>query len=72
MGTISQNDLKKVFSAVDARLKKKLDVYLIGGASAILGYNVSKETNDVMPGFSTLPAKCIYKPDAEAAWHPRE
>jgi hypothetical protein len=47
MGTISQNDLKKVFSAVDARLKKKLDVYLIGGASAILGYNVSKETNDV-------------------------
>lgn len=47
MGTISQSDLKKVFAAVDTRLQKKLDVYVIGGASAILGYNVVKETNDV-------------------------
>jgi len=47
MGTISQSDLKKVFAAVDARLQKKIDVYVIGGASAILGYNVIKETNDV-------------------------
>jgi hypothetical protein len=47
MGQISKEELKKLFSAVDQRLTKNLDLYIIGGASAILGYNVSKETNDV-------------------------
>lgn len=47
MGQVSKEELKKLFSAVDQRLTKNLDLYIIGGASAILGYNVAKETNDV-------------------------
>lgn len=47
MGTVTKDELKELFSRVDKRLKKSLDVYIIGGASAILGYNVVKETNDV-------------------------
>ena len=37
----------ELFSRIDARLKKKINLYIIGGASAILGYNVTKATNDV-------------------------
>ncbi|MBC7753667.1 MAG: hypothetical protein H7Z71_05480 [Moraxellaceae bacterium] len=47
MGTVSQIQLESLFARVDARLNKQLDVFVIGGASAILGYNVSKVTNDV-------------------------
>jgi hypothetical protein len=60
MGTVSKENLKKLFAAVDQRLKTNLDLFIIGGASAILGYNVIKETNDVDvdggidPGFNQL------------------
>lgn len=47
MGSITVKQLEELFSRIDARLKKKIDLYIIGGASAILGYNVTKATNDV-------------------------
>ncbi|MBL7542743.1 MAG: hypothetical protein JNL11_02955 [Bdellovibrionaceae bacterium] len=47
MGTVSQKELKKLFKNIDAKLTSSIDVYIIGGASAILGYNVMKETNDI-------------------------
>jgi hypothetical protein len=47
MGTITKKELSNLFAGIDAKLKKKIDVFIIGGASAILGYNVIKETNDV-------------------------
>ena len=47
MGTITKEQLKNLFAAVDQRLKANVDIFIIGGASAILGYNVTKETNDV-------------------------
>ncbi len=47
MGTVSQKELKKLFKNIDAKLTAIIDIYIIGGASAILGYNVIKETNDV-------------------------
>lgn len=47
MGKVSQAQLKNLFVKIDSRLKKKIDLHIIGGASAILGYNVTKVTNDV-------------------------
>ncbi|MEZ0391417.1 MAG: DUF6036 family nucleotidyltransferase [Pseudobdellovibrionaceae bacterium] len=47
MGTITKEQIKELFRRVDQRLERKLDIYVIGGISAILGYNVAKETNDV-------------------------
>ena len=47
MGTVTKSQLRNLFSRIDLRLKNKLDVYIIGGISAILGYNVTKETGDV-------------------------
>lgn len=47
MGAVSQNDLKRLFERIDSRLTRKTDLCIIGGASAILGYNIVKETNDV-------------------------
>ncbi len=47
MGTITQKELKKLFTNIDVRLKSTIDIYIIGGAAAILGYNVIKETNDI-------------------------
>jgi hypothetical protein len=47
MGTLSKQELRKLFGNIDAKLKKQVDIYVIGGAAAILGYNVIKETNDV-------------------------
>ncbi len=47
MGSITVQQLVKLFSRIDARLKKKINLFVIGGASAILGYNVTKATNDV-------------------------
>jgi hypothetical protein len=47
MAAITKVDLEKLFSRIDARLKKNIEIYIIGGAAAILGYNVMKETNDV-------------------------
>lgn len=47
MGTVTKEHLKDLFARVDGRLPKKLDVYIIGGVSAILGYDVVKETNDI-------------------------
>lgn len=47
MGTVTKEQIKIIFSKVDQRLSKNIDLYIIGGMSAILGYNVVKETNDV-------------------------
>jgi hypothetical protein len=47
MGTISKQELSKLFGNIDSKLKKQVDIYVIGGAAAILGYDVVKETNDV-------------------------
>lgn len=47
MGKVSQAQLENLFAQVDSKLKKKIELYIIGGASAILGYNVTKVTNDV-------------------------
>lgn len=47
MGSVTQTQLEELFNRVDSRLNKKIDIYIIGGASAILGYNVTKVTNDV-------------------------
>ncbi len=47
MGKVSKTQLENLFIKVDARLKKQIALYIIGGASAILGYNVTKVTNDV-------------------------
>lgn len=47
MGAVTRSQLKKIFKRIDGRMKKSVDIYIIGGASAILGYNVIKETNDI-------------------------
>jgi Nucleotidyltransferase of unknown function (DUF6036) len=47
MENVTKSQLNILFARVDARLNKKIDLFIIGGASAILGYNVSKVTNDV-------------------------
>jgi len=47
VGAVSKAHLRELFSRVDARILKTLEIYIIGGASAILGYNVTKETNDI-------------------------
>ena len=47
MGKVSQTQLENLFTKVDARLKKQIELFVIGGASAILGYNITKVTNDV-------------------------
>ena len=47
MGAITVKQLEELFRRIDARLKKKINIFVIGGASAILGYNVTKATNDV-------------------------
>jgi hypothetical protein len=47
MGKVTKKQIKNLFSCIDKRLKKSIDLYIIGGASAILGYDVIKETNDV-------------------------
>lgn len=47
MATVSKKQLKRLFAGVESRLTKNINIYVIGGASAILGYNVTKETNDV-------------------------
>ncbi len=47
MENVTKSQLEELFSRVDARLKKQISLFIIGGASAILGHNVSKVTNDV-------------------------
>ncbi len=47
MGKLSKGQLKNLFTRIDGRLSKSINIFLIGGASAILGYNTTKETNDV-------------------------
>lgn len=47
MGTVTKEKLKELFTRVDKRLGKNLNVYIIGGVSAVFGYDVVKETNDV-------------------------
>lgn len=47
MGSVTVKQLEELFGRIDARLKKKINLFIIGGASAILGYNVTKATNDV-------------------------
>lgn len=47
MGAVTKDQIKELFRRVDKRLEKSLDIFLIGGISAVLGYNVVKETNDV-------------------------
>lgn len=47
MEPVKKEDLESLFTKVDAKLKKKVDLFVIGGASAILGYNIQKFTEDV-------------------------
>lgn len=47
MASLSREQLKQLFTRVDSRLNTNVNLYIIGGASAILGYNVTKETNDI-------------------------
>lgn len=47
MGKITQKDLENLFTQVDKRLLKKAELYIIGGAAAVIGYNVSKFTEDI-------------------------
>lgn len=47
MATITKEQLEKLFRKVDEKLERSVDLYVIGGAAAILGYNVVKETEDV-------------------------
>ncbi|PWU17147.1 MAG: hypothetical protein C5B49_09465 [Bdellovibrio sp.] len=66
MGQVTKEQLKELFTRVDKRLKKKLDVYIIGGASAILGYEVIKETNDVdVDGPIDPDFKAIFEDEAD-------
>ena len=47
MGSVTKKQLKQLFTQIDRRLSKNINIYIIGGISAIFGYNVMKETNDV-------------------------
>ncbi len=47
MAQLSKIELETLFTKVDEKLKHPVDLFVIGGASAILGYNVTKQTNDV-------------------------
>lgn len=61
MGTVTKQQLRDLFERVDQHLKKTVNIYLIGGAAAILGYNVAKETNDIdVDGTIDLDFKKIF------------
>ncbi len=47
VATVTKEQLKTLFARIDTRLSEDTNIYIIGGAAAILGYNVTKETNDV-------------------------
>ena len=47
VATVKKEQLKNLFARIDARLSENTSIYIIGGAAAILGYNVTKETSDV-------------------------
>lgn len=47
MAAVSREQLKNLFARIEARLSSRINIYIIGGASAILGYDVTKETNDI-------------------------
>lgn len=67
MGTVTKSQIKSLFSKVDKRLSKSIDLYIIGGVSAILGYNVIKETNDVdVDGQIDSEFKAIFDEEVKA------
>ena len=47
MGSLQRSDLETLFASIDAKLEKQINLFIIGGAAAILGYNVQKVTNDI-------------------------
>lgn len=66
MGAITVKQLEELFRRIDARLKKKINLFVIGGASAILGYNVTKATNDVdIEGNIDVELNTIFSEEAE-------
>lgn len=62
MGTVTKKELTKLFKNIDAKLKQKIDVHIIGGSSAIIGYDVIKETHDVdLDDIARVHAKSTFK-----------
>ncbi|HEY8269880.1 MAG TPA: DUF6036 family nucleotidyltransferase [Pseudobdellovibrionaceae bacterium] len=47
MATVTKESLETLFRNIDSKLEYTVDIYIIGGASAILGYNIVKQTDDV-------------------------
>ncbi|MGZ3745147.1 MAG: DUF6036 family nucleotidyltransferase [Pseudobdellovibrionaceae bacterium] len=47
MATVTKKSLEALFQNIDSKLEHPIDIYIIGGASAILGYNIVKQTDDV-------------------------
>lgn len=67
MATVSKQQLRQLFTRVDGLLTQEMNIYLIGGAAAILGYNVTKETNDVdIEGTIPLDFKTAFASEAKA------
>lgn len=67
MGKVSKTQLENLFLKIDSRLKKEIELYIIGGASAILGYDVTKVTNDVdVDGNIDPELKIIFDEEAKS------
>ena len=47
MEEIKRKDLEILFSKIDERLDRAIDIFVIGGVSAIVGYDIAKTTEDV-------------------------
>lgn len=47
MGSLTKKQVEELFKNIDAKLQKQIDLFVIGGVSAVLGYNVTKITDDV-------------------------
>lgn len=47
MAALTKDSLENLFAKIDSKLDINVDLYIIGGAAAILGYNIVKQTDDV-------------------------
>lgn len=67
MEPVKKEDLEGLFARVDARIDKKIDIFVIGGAAAIVGYGIQKFTQDVDLDNSVDPQLDeIFKSEARA------
>lgn len=46
MGQVGKLDIQKIVNEIDKNIEFKVDIYLVGSVSSIIGYNLEKKTMD--------------------------